>query len=87
VVYHVSNCFKPGSTTEHWRALAEYWHISPKARERLEWLIFYYSFYYSFGRLKEKNLLGKFLLELCGALTALFFDGMAKEDYLYCFGG
>lgn len=28
---------------EHWRNLAEYWHISPKAKERLEWLIFYYT--------------------------------------------
>lgn len=28
---------------EHWRNLAEYWQISPKARQRLEWLIFYHT--------------------------------------------
>lgn len=28
---------------EHWRALAEYWEISSSAKQRLEWMIFYYS--------------------------------------------
>lgn len=28
---------------EHWRNLADYWHISPKARQRLEWMIFYHT--------------------------------------------
>ena len=34
---------KPRSQADHWRALAEYWHISESAKQRLEWLIFYYS--------------------------------------------
>jgi len=34
---------QPRSQADHWRALAQYWHISPSAKERLEWLIFYYS--------------------------------------------
>jgi transposase InsO family protein len=25
----------------HWRQLADYWHISPEAKQRLEWIIFY----------------------------------------------
>lgn len=32
---------KPRSQVDHWRALAEYWHLSPQAKERLEWMIFY----------------------------------------------
>ena len=28
---------------EHWRNLAEYWHLSFKAKQRLEWMIFYYT--------------------------------------------
>ncbi len=28
---------------DHWRDLAEYWHVSDAAKQRLEWLIFYYS--------------------------------------------
>lgn len=34
---------KPRNTYDHWRALADWWHISPKAKTRLEWMIFYYS--------------------------------------------
>jgi transposase InsO family protein len=34
---------KPRSQADHWRALAEYWHISQAAKQRLEWLVFYYS--------------------------------------------
>ena len=34
---------KPRPQGDHWRALADYWHISEAARQRLEWLIFYYS--------------------------------------------
>jgi hypothetical protein len=33
----------PRSQFDHWRSLAQYWNISIKARERLEWMIFYYS--------------------------------------------
>jgi putative transposase len=33
----------PRSQFDHWRSLAQYWNISTKARERLEWMIFYYS--------------------------------------------
>ncbi|MDO8514955.1 MAG: integrase core domain-containing protein, partial [bacterium] len=32
---------RPRSQFDHWRALAGYWHLSPKAREKLEWMIFY----------------------------------------------
>ena len=32
---------KPRSLPDHWRALAEYWNISDKAKQRLEWIIFY----------------------------------------------
>lgn len=32
---------KPRNTYDHWRALAEYWQISPQAKQRLEWMIFY----------------------------------------------
>jgi len=28
---------------KHWRNLAEYWRLSPGGRERLEWMIFYYT--------------------------------------------
>jgi len=31
------------NTYDHWRALAQYWHISAKAKERLEWIIFYHT--------------------------------------------
>lgn len=34
---------KPKSSIDHWRDLAEYWHISEPAKRRLEWLIFYHS--------------------------------------------
>jgi transposase InsO family protein len=34
---------RPRNTYDHWRALAEYWHISPQAKQRLEWLIFYHT--------------------------------------------
>lgn len=34
---------KPRSQTDHWRDLADYWHISENAKHRLEWLIFYHS--------------------------------------------
>lgn len=34
---------KPKDQVEHWRDLAEYWHISESAQQRLEWLIFYNS--------------------------------------------
>lgn len=40
-MYQIS--IKPRNTYDHWRALAEYWHISDRAKQRLEWLIFYYS--------------------------------------------
>jgi len=40
-MYQIS--LQPRSETEHWRSLAEYWHLSPGARQRLEWLIFYYT--------------------------------------------
>jgi putative transposase len=40
-MYGISIKHKPQA--EHWRDLAEYWHISESARQRLEWLIFYYS--------------------------------------------
>jgi len=33
--------FKPRSTVDHWRALAEYWQVSARAKQRLEWIIFY----------------------------------------------
>ena len=39
--YGISLSHKPD--TEHWRDLADYWHISPQAKERLEWIIFYHS--------------------------------------------
>lgn len=32
---------RPRPLGEHWRNLAEYWHLSPRAKERLEWMIFY----------------------------------------------
>jgi len=32
---------QPRSQTDHWRALAEYWKLSPAAKQRLEWIIFY----------------------------------------------
>jgi transposase InsO family protein len=35
------NRLKPG--TEHWRDLANYWHLSAGGRQRLEWIIFYHS--------------------------------------------
>ena len=28
---------------DHWRDLAQYWHLSEPAKQRLEWMIFYYS--------------------------------------------
>jgi putative transposase len=28
---------------DHWRNLAELWHVTPGAKKRLEWLIFYYT--------------------------------------------
>jgi len=31
------------SETEHWRDLANYWHLSAGGRQRLEWMIFYHS--------------------------------------------
>ncbi len=31
------------SIYNHWRYLADYWYISPQAKQRLEWLIFYYT--------------------------------------------
>ena len=31
------------TTFDHWRNLAEYWQISSKAREHLEWIIFYHT--------------------------------------------
>jgi transposase InsO family protein len=31
------------TTFDHWRNLAEYWQISYQAKERLEWIIFYYT--------------------------------------------
>lgn len=34
---------KPRDTYDHWRALASYWQISEKARQKLEWMIFYYT--------------------------------------------
>jgi len=34
---------KPRNKFDHWRSLAIYWNISSKARERLEWMIFYHS--------------------------------------------
>jgi transposase InsO family protein len=33
----------PQSQTDHWRDLADYWRLTAKAKQRLEWLIFYYS--------------------------------------------
>lgn len=38
-MYQIS--LKSRSEVDRWRTLANYWHISRKARERLEWLIFY----------------------------------------------
>jgi len=38
-MYQIS--LRPRPLVEHWRNLAEYWHISSKAKERLEWVIFY----------------------------------------------
>ena len=32
----------PRTTANHWRSLAMYWHLSAPAREKLEWIIFYY---------------------------------------------
>ena len=40
-MYQIS--LRPRPLAEHWRSLAEYWHISAKARGRLEWLIFYHT--------------------------------------------
>lgn len=34
---------KPRNRYDHWRALADYWMVSSKAKQRLEWIIFYYS--------------------------------------------
>jgi transposase InsO family protein len=34
---------KPLPEVDHWRNLAEYWHISPSAKQRLEWIIFYHT--------------------------------------------
>lgn len=34
---------KPRNKFDHWRALANYWNISGKAKERLEWIIFYHT--------------------------------------------
>jgi len=34
---------KPRNEYDHWRALSNYWMLSPKAKQRLEWMIFYYS--------------------------------------------
>lgn len=34
---------RPRNQFGHWRALAEYWQISSWAKQRLEWLIFYYT--------------------------------------------
>ena len=34
---------RPRSTVDHWRSLAQYWHISALAQQRLEWLIFYHT--------------------------------------------
>ena len=31
------------NTYDHWRAVAQYWQISPEAKQRLEWLIFYHT--------------------------------------------
>lgn len=39
--YGISLSHKPD--IDHWRDLADYWHISPQAKARLEWLIFYHS--------------------------------------------
>jgi putative transposase len=33
----------PRPVKEHWRNLANLWHISPQAKERLEWMIFYHT--------------------------------------------
>ena len=41
MMYGIS--IKPKVLVEHWRDLAEYWHISESAQQRLEWLIFYNS--------------------------------------------
>ena len=38
-MYKIS--LKPRSQIDHWRALAEYWRISDKAKQRLEWIVFY----------------------------------------------
>lgn len=40
-MYQIS--LRSRNTYDHWRVLAEYWHISSEAKQRLEWLIFYYS--------------------------------------------
>jgi len=40
-MYQIS--LRPRNIYDHWRALAEYWQISSKAKQRLEWMIFYYS--------------------------------------------
>jgi putative transposase len=34
---------QPRSKADHWRALAEYWKLSPIAKQRLEWIIFYHT--------------------------------------------
>lgn len=31
------------SIYDHWRDVAKYWKLSPKAKEKLEWMIFYYT--------------------------------------------
>jgi len=38
-MYHIT--IQPRSQVDHWRALADYWKLSPMAKQRLEWIIFY----------------------------------------------
>jgi len=34
---------KPRDAYTHWRSQADYWHLSAKGRQKLEWLIFYHT--------------------------------------------
>lgn len=38
-MYQIS--LKPRSQVDFWRAQASYWHLSPAAKQKLEWIIFY----------------------------------------------
>ena len=37
----LNKALRPQTTSEHWRSLAQLWGLSGKAKERLEWMIFY----------------------------------------------